>query len=187
MINKFILEGLDRLGKSSLTQSIQDKYGYYQVIHFGKPQNLKFYNDQSIAKIPSEKSAYLYQRASFENMFKLLRSNAKIIFDRAHLGEAVYSPIYRGYSGDYIYDIERDNGMDNRWDAKLILLIEDFSVSKHFVDDGLSFDVNKRAQEQDLFLEAFEKSCFGNKKMVCVTAPDGNFKSKEDILLEAMS
>jgi thymidylate kinase len=185
MINKFILEGLDRLGKSSLTQSIQDKYGYYQVIHYGKPQSLKFYNDRSTSKIPSEQSAYMYQRASFENMFDLIRSPAKIIFDRAHLGEAVYSPIYRGYSGDYIYDLERDHDMGSRWDAKLILLIEDFSVSKHFVDDGLSFDVNKRAQEQDLFLEAFEKSIFSNKKTICVTAPDGNFKSKEDILQEA--
>lgn len=182
MISKFIIEGLDRLGKSSLTQSIQDKYGYYQVIHFGKPQQLKFYNDKSDSTVSSNKSAYLYQRASFENMFNLLRSPAKIIFDRAHLGEAVYSPIYRGYSGDYIYDIERDHGMDSRWDAKLILLIEDFSISKHFVDDGLSFDINKRALEQDLFLEAFQKSTFSNKKTVCVTAPDGSFRSKEDIL-----
>ena len=28
-----------------------------------------------------------------------------LIFNRSHLGESVYSPLYRGYSGDFVFDI----------------------------------------------------------------------------------
>ena len=41
-------------------------------------------------------------------MFRLLSGapNANIICNRAHLGECVYAPIYRGYWGEYVFDIE---------------------------------------------------------------------------------
>ena len=188
-INAILVEGLDRLGKSTLVESIQQELGYFQVIHFGKPKHLKFYETQATnGFILNEKSEYLYQHASFKNMFELIKSDARIIFDRAHLGECVYSPIYRNYSGDYVYDLERKYGMGDSRNAKLILLTEDFATAKHFVDDGLSFDITKREQEQNLFLEAFEKSIIRDKQIVCVTDPAlGGFKRKEWILEEVLA
>ena len=194
-INAILVEGLDRLGKSTLVESIQQELGYFQVIHFGKPQKLKYYEKitTSLEGIRPDESAeinplFQYQFASFKNMFELLRSDARIISDRAHLGECVYSPIYRNYSGDYVYDLERKYGMGDNWDARLILLTEDFATAKHFVDDGLSFDVTKREQEQNLFLEAFEKSIIRDKRIVCVTDPaHGGFKPKEWILEEVLA
>jgi thymidylate kinase len=188
VINKYIIEGLDRLGKSTLVSSIQNELGFFQSIHFGKPQKLKFYETKDPDGFVSDgKSAYFYQRASFDNMFRILNSTARVIFDRAHLGECVYSPIYRNYSGNYVYDLERDHGMASNETTKLILLVEDLSISEHFVDDGLSFDISKRQQEQDLFEEAFYKSIIANKQLICVTDPEtGQFRSKEDILKEAL-
>ena len=187
-INAILVEGLDRLGKSTLVEIIQQELGYFQVIHFGKPKQLKFYEQKdSDGFVSTGKSAYLYQRASFDNMFQLLNSTARVIFDRAHLGECVYSPIYRNYSGNYVYDLERDYGIGDNQTTKLILLVENMSIAEHFVDDGLSFDITKRQQEQDLFEEAFHKSIIKNKQIICVTdSTTGQFRSKEDILKEAL-
>jgi len=35
-----------------------------------------------------------------------------LFFNRAHLGEVVYGPLYRGYSGDFVFDLEEDAVMN---------------------------------------------------------------------------
>ena len=49
---------------------------------------------------------------------------------------------------DVLCDLNRTL-LDDLPDTRLILLTEDFSVSKHFVDDGESFDITKREKEQE--------------------------------------
>ena len=178
-MSKFILEGLDRLGKSSLATNIQKRLGFHQLIHFSKP----------IACEPYDGILLQYQSESFKQMFKMLNEPGyNLIFDRAHLGEYVYAPLYRKYSGEYVFRMEEfyDMGHRLRADTKLILLVEDFKTSKHFVSDGDSFDDSKREQEQNLFIEAFNKSMIKNKKIVCVTEPSGGFRTFEDITSEVL-
>jgi len=178
MITSYIIEGLDRLGKSTLIDGILQNQGFYQVLHYTKPQKLDFYDG----------NLQCYQRDNFNVMFNILRNVSNVILDRAHLGECVYAPMYRGYSGDYVFEDERFYRMDAEDTIRLILLVEDFSKSKHFIDDGLSLGTaDKREAEQKLFIEAFNKSIFPNKKIICVTAADGSFRPKEDILMEAIS
>jgi len=194
---KFLIEGLDRLGKSTLIQGIRDELGYYEVVHFSKPQRLAVYDGQATTEGELNKlqSFYHYQFAGFENMMKLLVSEAKIIFDRAHLGEAVYSPMYRNYSGEYVFELEKaylqsERGfyIYNIGAPRLILLVEDFGVARHFVDDGESFGpIEKREEEQSRFLVAFNKSIIQDKRIICVTDQAlGGFRRKEDILREAL-
>src|SRR5271167_1703820 len=190
------IEGLDRLGKSTLIQGIQDKFGYYQVVHFAKPQKLKIFEeaakktayegDGPITDVPPEfRAAYYYQAAGFRNSMILAKSGARIIFDRWHIGEAVYSPMYRSYSGNYVFDQERNSGIDTHPSLRLILLTENTNTSMHFVDDGKSLGpARNRRQEQNLFLDAFERSNIKDKRMVLVTAPNGGFRDKRDILEE---
>lgn len=179
-INKYLLEGIDRTGKSSLVDGIQQTRGYHAVMHFSKPKMLKCY-DESLLE---------YQERSFRAMFSLLR-DAKytpMIFDRAHLGECVYAPLYRKYRGDYVFDLERAFEMQHNHSTRLILLTEDFSVSKHFVDDGESFDITKREQEQEMFIAAFERSVISDKRIICVTdSALGGFKPKDVILQEVLA
>ena len=40
----WIVEGLDRLGKSTLIENIQNYRGAHQVIHSGKPPVMTFYD-----------------------------------------------------------------------------------------------------------------------------------------------
>lgn len=176
MITKFLIEGIDHLGKSTLIDGIQQKNGYHLVVHYQKPKRLEAYSGD----------LERYQQDCFNSMFKIITSGAWVICDRAHLGECVYAPIYRHYPGDYVFNMEIGVNIQMRNDIKLILLTENFEKSKHFVDDGLSFDISKRKQEQELFIEAFNKSSIRNRKIICVTADDGQFRSKEDILKEAL-
>jgi hypothetical protein len=66
-------------------------------------------------------------------------------------------------------------------------LTENFDISQHFVDDGLSFDPKARREEQELFLKAFHKSNIKDKRIVCVTHEmTGKFKDKQRILKECI-
>ena len=185
------IDGLDRLGKSTLIDGIRNELGYFEVIHFQKPQVLKAYEltKSEHPPVPKNMPLYHYQAESFRNSMLIAKSGARVIFDRWHLGEAVYAPLYRGYSGDFVFDQERQARLDLCENIKLILLTEDFFKSTHFVDDGKSLGAAvNRPMEQHAFVNAFNKSIVKNKKIICVTDPNtGKFKHKDDILAEALA
>lgn len=187
----YIICGLDRLGKSTLIQGIRDELGYYEVVHFSKPQRLQVYDGMATTEgeVSKLQSFYHYQYHGFINMMKLLVSDANIIFDRGHLGEAVYSPMYRNYSGDYVFDLEQEYRIGDRNNIRLILLTEDTDIAKHFVDDGESLGpIEKREEEQQRFIDAFNRSAIKDKRIINVTDLGlGGFRRKEDILREALA
>lgn len=195
MMSKLVyaIEGLDRLGKSTLIDGLVDKLGYYQIIHFGKPKKLSAYTNSYHVDYPEytkikNPDLYFYQKESFLNSMIMANSGARIIFDRWHLGEAVYANMYRGYNGDYVFDLEKSFKLDESVNLRLILLVEDFNKANHFVDDGDSLGpIEKRFQEQEKFLSAFDRSIIKDKKIVCVTDTNtGKFRSKEEILQEVI-
>lgn len=186
----YAIEGLDRLGKSTLIQGIKQTLGFYQTIHFGKPEKLTTYENSVLNPAcqlnHADGQLFNYQSSSFNNSMIIANSGARVIFDRWHLGEAVYSPLYRGYNGHYVFEYEKLHKLSLNQHIRLVLLTEDFSKSKHFVDDGESFDISKREAEQQMFVDAFNKSIIYDKRIVCVTADDGQFKPKERILKEVL-
>ena len=192
-INKYLIEGLDRLGKDTLINGILNKKGFHQVIHFSKPTLLDCYQPSSTGMTAKEmvsEQQREYQHRSFRTMFSLLRDAkyAHLICNRAHLGECVYGPLYRQTDGDYVFELEKAFAMHQNHSTRLILLTEDFSISKHFVDDGESFDITKREQEQEMFIAAFERSTISDKRIVCVTdSALGGFKPKDVILQEVLA
>jgi len=183
---QFLIEGLDRLGKDKLIEGILHRVGYHEVIHYKKPQELDFYR----AATPNA-MLRSYQEASFRTMFCILRDAvaARIICNRAHIGECVYAPIYRKYEGDYVFDLEQEFGALNLNHVRLILLTEDFATSAHFVDDGQSLGGSERRRdEQQLFLNAYSRSTFPDKRIICVTDKQtGAFRPADEILAEALA
>jgi hypothetical protein len=176
----YAIEGLDFLGKSTLVDNILDSLGFHHVIHFSKPE-------AGWAYLNFHDPNFAYQHDCFSNSMKLANSGARLIFDRWHLGEMVYAPMYRNYSGDYVLELEQKFGLNSNDDVKLILLVEDFSKSLHFKDDGLSLgSIENRVKEQELFIDAFNRSSIPNKMMVCVTDVDGHFRNPQDILKEVI-
>jgi thymidylate kinase len=183
--NRFLIEGIDRVGKDTLIREIQERLGYHLVLHYTKPIPLAFY--QSVTGPPASRQ---YQEASFRTMFHLLRQSpeAPIICNRSHVGEYVYAPLYRNYSGAYVFDVEQLCEVSSIPRIRLLLLTEDFEHGRHFRDDGLSLgSESQRHKEQDLFLEAFARSTILDKRVVCVTdTATGNFRAAADILDEAL-
>jgi hypothetical protein len=118
-----------------------------------------------------------------------MESSVNLICNRAHLGECVYAPIYRDYPGEYVFELEKKFNAHELPSARLILLVEDFDVSAHFVDDGKSLGgPEQRRHEQELFIKAFETSAMCDKRIICVTdSATGGFKDKGVILQEALA
>lgn len=183
---RYLIEGLDRLGKDTLIEGILNRFGYHQVIHYVKPKALAYYT----AREPAE-AFRQYQEDSFRTMFAILSAplRAKIVCNRAHLGEFVYAPLYRNYSGEYVFELEREFVANQMEDTRMVLLTEDLASSRHFIDDGNSLgSQDKRCNEQDLFLQAFKMSTLVDKRIVCVTdKASGQFRSPQSILDEVVS
>ena len=192
---KFLIDGIDRLGKSTLIDKIQEKYGYHLVIHYDKPKVLNEFlamamefTDKTGNDLLNE-ARHLYQIHANRNMFELMKTDIPIIFDRTHLGEMVYAPLYRGYSGGYVFQIEKDfideKPYTNSDNVKLILLTT--SNTDMLQDDGLSFDFSKKEEEQKMFIEAFNHSNLRNKVIVDVHNGQGGYKSYAQVFDEAMN
>lgn len=195
MLKDVIVEGCDRLGKDSLIQGIQHKLGFFQEIHYQKPKLLDLYVSEFYTKNPladlsdkAEKRFCLqrYQIESFWNMFRLLSQPGKFIMNRAHLGEYVYSPRYRNYSGDYVFDLERQftNDQNSKFTETTLLVLLTTSDFSFVQDDGLSFDFSKKEEEQDDFKKAFNKSTIKNKILIDVSNGNGFYRDAGNILKE---
>jgi len=189
MLNSIIIEGIDRLGKNTLISGIKNRLGFFQEIHYQKPEILDHYVKQArqVLNVPDDYDGAnvkslaqkLYQAASFIDMMKLLSTDVPFIMNRAHLGEAVYSHRYRGYSGDYVFNLEQNYPafLDN---TLLVLL---HTSSFDFIkDDGLSFNFDKKDEEQMDFIRAFEKSQVKHKLLLDVNDGSGNFVAPEKLL-----
>jgi thymidylate kinase len=155
----YVIEGVDRCGKSTqilkLKRWLESKGRAPHILHY------------SNLKCPDILAA---SKKHYKEMFDLMgfanKKGMDIIFDRAHLGEVVYSPKYRGYSGEYVYELEKKY-LKSEGDACLILFVDD---PAHLIerDDGLSFttDYDKKLEEVNAFVEAFEKSNFKHKLFI---------------------
>lgn len=94
-------------------------------------------------------------------------------------GECVYSHRYRGYDGSYVFEMEKQ--LRTPQNTQLILLTtSDWSFIK---DDGESFDFSKKEEEQNDFIEAFNRSTLPNKIIIDI-AKDGTYKKSKEILNE---
>jgi thymidylate kinase len=164
-MSKFIIiEGTDNVGKDTQQNLIIEKLNdlVFHKIHYS---SLPFKTDV-------EKHV-TYSSTMYDDMFKLMLSvkekNINIIFNRSHLGESVYSPLYRNYSGDYVFDIEKNYVDELRNELYLITLTND----PHTIwnrDDGKSFYKNEEGirAEVEGFTRAHRLSKIKNKLMLNV-------------------
>ena len=159
-MSKFIIiEGTDNTGKDTQQNLIIKKVNdlVFQKLHYS---SLPFKDDKE--------KHISYSQKLYDDMFKLMIASKdkdiNIIFNRSHLGESVYSPLYREYSGDYIFDIEKRYVKQLRKELYLITLTNDpHTILKR--DYGLSFYGNEEEvkAEVDGFNRAHRLSKIKNK------------------------
>lgn len=165
-----IICGTDALGKDTQIQKIKDESERRGIsAHILHYSNIKvFGNDNKKIREASYKQ--------FRDMFKLINFAASedsmnLILNRAHLGECVYSPLYRNYNGDFVFEEEKTFiWQDNLKRIKLILFTDDVeAIIKRDKErnDGQSFslDPEMKKKELELFDKAFEKSILNKKRI----------------------
>lgn len=159
-MSKFIIiEGTDNVGKDTQQNLIIEKMNEY-VFHKFHYSSLPFKDDKEMHAN--------YSKKMYDDMFKVMMNckdkDINFIFNRSHLGETIYSPLYRGYSGDYVFDIEKKYTNALREDLYLITLTNDpHTILKR--DDGKSFYGNEEEvkAEVDGFKRAHRLSTIKNK------------------------
>jgi thymidylate kinase len=164
-MSKFIIiEGTDNVGKDTQQDLIIERLEnlVFHKLHYS---SLPFRDDKQLHATYSQKM--------YDDMFKLMMNSKdkdiNLIFNRSHLGETVYSPLYRGYSGDYVFDIEKKYTKALRENLYLITLTNNpHTILKR--DDGKSFYGNEEEvkAEVDGFKRAHKLSTIKNKLHVHV-------------------
>ena len=170
------IEGVDRVGKSSLIQNFQNKMvkifeGPYHVIH---SQNFK---SDGVTGESLENHSHVYYSQQMD-LWKTDPEECKFIFDRAHLGETVYSPLYRNYSGQYVWALERLHELAT--DNVILILLTDSAENLLRREDGESLsgaDLDKKRSEIEAFDKAFDDSLIRNKIRIDV----GRYDNAEEV------
>jgi len=188
MTTHFILEGCDRLSKSTVTAGLINRLGFRHVIHHGKPMITDAYRSLFQKPVPDAVLYKQYQAICFDGSLRLLNGDVSLIMDRAHLGEAVYAHRYRGYDGDYVFNLEKIHcSRGSQFHEKTVLVLLTTSDWSFIHDDGESFDFSKKEEEQADFIAAFGKSIIRRKLIVDVNNGNGAFKTRDEILDEILN
>lgn len=150
------VEGIDNVGKGTQINLIRSYFKDYkfQIMHHS-----------NVKGVDRKYSLCLYKK-TFDLVRVAMANDISLILDRSHLGEYVYSEMYRGYDGNYVFDIE-DQYNDVTNNAILIVLI-DKPENTLKRDDGKSLSTNleNRIKEKERFEYAYEKSRIKNKILI---------------------
>lgn len=147
MKNKFIIiEGPDNVGKTTLINGIKNYFNDYtfHTIHY------------SNVKQESTEKVIEYSKKMYKEMFSYMLNSIKfnksgIICDRSHIGEMVYGPIYRNYTGEYVIDIEKEfSNIKSIWDNLFLITLYDEPENLIARDDGLSFSTNLEKKQNEI-------------------------------------
>lgn len=164
-----IIEGPDNVGKTTLIKNIKNHYNDY-FLHELHYSNVKQDKDKV-----QEYSTKLYHQM-FNLMFQsTIHEKFGFIVDRSHLGEMVYGPIYRNYSGEFVLDIERSyHHILDFWNDVYLITLYDSPENLIKRDDGLSFSIdnNIKQKEIDNFLNAHRLSTIKHKLLINIEYND---------------
>ena len=170
-----LIEGVDCLGKSTQISFIEKEFEKdHKAVHIIHYSNIKLDSIEAI-----EQASKIRYREMF-NLMSNVPENNVLILDRSHIGETVYSPIYRNYSGDYVFHFEKEFAGRDTSKTKLIVFTD---TPEAVIErdkkrgDGLSFslDLDKKKQELEAFERAYEMSSL-DKKLIHL-----NGRSPEEI------
>lgn len=158
-----LIEGCDCLGKDTQINFIEKEFEKRnQVVHIIHYSNIKLDTNEAI-----KKASELRYREMF-NLLNSVKYPNNLVLNRSHIGESTYSPIYRSYSGDFVFDFEKDFVNKDHQPTKLIVFTDDAEKCLERDkkrNDGKSFslELEKRKQEIKAFERAYEMSVLDKK------------------------
>jgi hypothetical protein len=158
MQNIIIFEGQDRCLKSTIINRIiqTDSLHSYHHLHYGKPPK-------------GAKDVQAFQEQTYTEMFDIISKDASFILDRSHIGEMIWSPIYRNYdSKPFIQKLEREwyeKEKETKNISLFILVDSNFERwSKRDDRQGLNNgSLDKHLLEIERFKSGMDLTCIENK------------------------
>lgn len=162
----YVIMGIDRIGKNTFIKTCLPNY---EEIHLSKP--------------PQGVDPLSWTKAEYADYFMDLKKSSGKVYNRGHIDEFVYGPIYRNLPTYWlkIYEQEFAEELDNT--CFVLLLSENFDVMQ---DDGQSLDYSRRQEEQELFEKHFDESPFKNKIKIYTIDKNG-YRSPKDIMVDFYS
>jgi thymidylate kinase len=162
-----IIEGMDRCGKSTLVEHLRKRY-------FTSP-NVLVHHSSSPPKVEGPNEWELRHYSSLFETSQMLVDDYffNVIFDRFHLGAAVYGEKYRNANPVDVYELDRKYlfGYEN---AALILLTDNpEAIVSRDDGDSLESSIQDYGQTQSAFIEAFTVSSCMNKLHINITDNGG--------------
>jgi thymidylate kinase len=123
-----IVEGIDRVGKTTLCKKIEKECGYK---YFKDNSGLDYFD--LIKENPLIKADYLINR-KFKDLLYMVRKEENLVIDRFHLTEFVYDKIHRNIEWESVFLFDEEMA---KLDTRLILVeSEDIheSIKQHGSD-----------------------------------------------------
>jgi thymidylate kinase len=165
-----IFDSVDAIGKDTqIEKLVQEAHKRGIITHILHYSNIKGLKDNNAVRDLSVKQ--------YQSIFTFMKdvaipSKDLFIYNRAHLSEYVYSPMYRNYDGYYVFALEKTILKDSL--SKDIYLFSFTDNPEKIIErdkergDGQSFslDLDKKKQELDMFKEAYNLSSIYRKNLI---------------------
>ena len=167
----FVVMGIDRIGKNTFIEKIlKDFDPNLKEIHLSKP--------------PADVDPLMFTKAEYAEYFMELKKKDHLCYNRGHIDEFVYGPLYREQNTYWLKIYEEELWDDVQNTVFILLISENFNVME---DDGNSLDYSRRQEEQDLFIKHFQESPMTNKIIIRTIDRNGYrliSSIKEDLIRE---
>jgi thymidylate kinase len=162
-----IVEGMDRCGKSTLVEHLRKRY-------FTSP-NILVHHSSSPPKVENPNA---WEIKHYESLFQSSQMLVDdyfydVIFDRFHLGAAVYGEKYRGANPADIYELDY-RYLRHYPEAALILLTDDpEAISARDDGDSLEKSLHEYNETMSAFIEAYTVSSCMHKLHINISGNGG--------------
>lgn len=167
----YVVMGIDRVGKNTFVDKVlRDLDPDIQEIHLSKP--------------PENVDPLMFTKAEYSEYFMKLKDNDHLVYNRGHIDEFVYGPLYREQDTYWLKIFEQE--MSDSMDRTVFILLVSDNVNV-MEDDGNSLDYSRRQEEQDLFIRNFQESPMKNKVIIRTIDRNGYrlvSSIKEDLVRE---
>ena len=156
----YVVMGIDRIGKDTF---IENNFPGHKKIHLTKP--------------PKGVDPLVFSKTEYRDYFCSLAKNDGLVYNRGHIDEFVYAPLYRKYPTGWLTEMEEEFRQSVANTVFILLYTDSFDM---MVDDGLSLDFNRKEEEQELFHRFFDGSRMINKVKIKVN--DGKEYRSPDLI-----
>jgi len=162
-----IIEGMDRCGKSTLVEHLRKRY-------FTSP-NILVHHSSSPPKVEDPN---MWELKHYGSLFRTAKDLVQfggydVIFDRFHLGAAVYGEKYRGANPTDVYDLDAWYLSHYKRAALILLTDEPEAIASRDDGDSLEQSVDEYSQTAAAFIETYKISTCVNKLHINITENGG--------------